>query len=338
MIAKVIGARLGRGVEAIEPLPAGLDVRSFYRVHLADDALPARLIARVDPKPSTSSDLEPIRSVLAHHQLPVPARYASASGLELLEDLGDESLELLARRVAAGRRDELYAEACDLVPRLQRVPLSVERSLDGPLIASKARKWLDWAFPCFFGRPASPAEEAVTQTAFASIAQECARAPRRLAHRDFKAANLLLRPAGPNQPSALCMIDLQGAFLAPPEYDLVCLLRDSQVGLPEVTVDFLQERIRPELPDRPGREDFLRRFDLITVARVAKDMAHYLHAATQRGDRRYLPFVPQGLDNLRAATRRVGEHNADLARLAEIIDSIPTPLETALKFSLETET
>jgi aminoglycoside/choline kinase family phosphotransferase len=338
IIAEVIGTQLGRAVETIQRLPSGLDVRSFYRVHLGGEALPARLIARVEPEPGAASDLEPIRSLLAHHQLPVPARYASAPGLELLEDLGDQSLELLANRIAADRRDKLYAEACDLVPRLQRVPLPFERSLDAQLIAGKARKWLDWALPLAFGRRASPAEEAATHAAFGLIAQECARAPRRLAHRDFKAANLLLRPARSSQPAELCMIDLQGVFLAPPEYDLVCLLRDSQVALPEDTVDFLCERIRPELPDAPGREEFLRRFDLITVARVAKDIAHYLHAATQRGDRRYLPFVPRGLANLRAAARRAGEREADMAPLAEIIEGMPAHFEITPESAPETET
>jgi len=338
IIAEVIGAQLSRTVETIQRLPAGLDVRSFYRIHLEGDALPTRLIARVDPEPAASSDLEPIRSLLAHHQLPVPARYASAPGLELLEDLGDQSLELLANRIAVDRRGELYTEACDLVPRLQRVPLPFERSLDAELITSKARKWLDWALPLAFGRRASPAEQTITHAAFDRIAQECARAPKRLAHRDFKAANLLLRPAGPNQPAELCMIDLQGVFLAPPEYDLVCLLRDSQVALPEGTVAFLCERIRSELPDAPGREEFLRRFDLITVARVAKDIAHYLHAATQRGDRRYLPFVPQGLANLRAAARRAGERDGDMARLAEIIEGMPARFEITPESAPETET
>ena len=55
------------------------------------------------------------------------------------------------------------------------------------------------------------------------------------------------------------MIDLQGAFLAPPEYDLVCLLRDSYVELEAEEVQEQLDRIRPELPDAPEPEGFAAR-------------------------------------------------------------------------------
>ncbi len=146
----------------------------------------------------------------------------------------------------------------------------------------------------------------------------------RLSHRDFKAANLhvLGEPGGPQR---LMLIDLQGAFLAPPEYDLVCLLRDSHVPLTATEITQHIEQTRPLLPDAPTSHDFSTRFALLTLSRVGKDCSHYIHAATDVGDLRYLPLVPAGLDSLEDASTQAASWDPRLARLAELIQDLPRP-------------
>ena len=106
------------------------------------------------------------------------------------------------------------------------------------------------------------------------------------------------------------LIDLQGAFLAPPEYDLVCLLRDSYVDLDDAEVEAQAERVRSALPDAPNRDDFARRFDLLTISRKGKDLARFIQAATERGDERFLTYVPRTLRVVRDAAngRRSATH------------------------------
>ena len=326
-IERGLAATLGREIERLELIAPGLDVRRFYRVHLARNKTPTHLIARLSPSPAAPPDCEPVRALLARHGLPVPGSYGAAEGVEFLEDLGDASLEKLARRGPTDTRDALYAEACALVPVMQAIQSPFERHLDAKLVAQKAEKWLDWTLPHALGRKPREPERAATVRAFGFIADVCTGAPQRLAHRDFKAANLLLRPATGDEPPRLCMIDLQGAFLAPPEYDLVCLLRDAQVELEEDCVQSHLARIRPTLPDAPQAPIFQRRFDLITVARVAKDISHYLHAAAERGDRRYLPFVPTGLTHLKAAAKRAAERDIEIDAFAQFVSSLPNSIE-----------
>ena len=76
------------------------------------------------------------------------------------------------------------------------------------------------------------------------------RAPQRFAHRDFQSKNVIVCDATPTR-GRVAMIDLQGAFLAPPEYDFVCLLRDSYIELPEAFVESELARLRPALPAAP---------------------------------------------------------------------------------------
>jgi aminoglycoside/choline kinase family phosphotransferase len=119
------------------------------------------------------------------------------------------------------------------------------------------------------------------------------------------------------------MIDLQGAFLAPPEYDLVCLLRDSYVELPDAEVEAHCARIRPALPDAPDCDAFAHRFDLLTLTRKAKDHARFLYAAGVRHDFRYLPFVPATVRFLHAAAARAVEREPELRPLAEMVAALP---------------
>ena len=329
---------IGRPASRMEAIAPGLGHRLFFRVYFDDDQLPQSLIARVDPTGIRSDlagqepALEPIRAFLEQAGLPVPRSYAHQENIQLLEDLGDASLETVAHQQGAAQCADLYSRACALVPRLQELQAPARDHLKafhrkwGPdLVASKAEKWLEWSFPLLHGRPASAAEKKALFGAFDYVALVALDAPLRLAHRDFKAANIHLRP-GTQEPECV-MIDLQGAFLAPPEYDLVCLLRDAHVGLPEEQVQSHLRKIRLQLPDQPTEEVFMSRFDLITLTRVSKDLSHYLHAATHRDDRRYLAHVPQALRNLKEAARRLTPAEPALAPWLETIEDLPPDLE-----------
>jgi aminoglycoside/choline kinase family phosphotransferase len=328
--------QLGRDAVSVDEIPAGLGTRRFLRIAFADGE-PSTLIARVDDAtpvapgaPVPEPPLEPIRRLLEQNGLPVPRRYGSdpVAGIELLEDVGDLSLERAVDGAEASTRRLLYSRAIALIPLLQAItpdgsPIAAfGRRLDAALIDSKARKWLDWTIPFALGRPATPAERDTTNDAFAIVTAACERASVRLAHRDYKAANLHLVQSVRDAEPRLVMIDLQGAFMAPPEYDLVCLLRDSHVLLPELEILEHLESVRPRLPDAPGKDEFDRRFDLITLARVAKDLSHYIDAAMRRRDLRYLPLLGTGIDNLAAAAGRAATRDGTIEGFAELVSSL----------------
>ena len=66
---------------------------------------------------------EPIRALLERAGLPVPRRLGGdpAAGIELLEDVGSLPLQSAAAALAPAARADLYREACELVPRIQRI-------------------------------------------------------------------------------------------------------------------------------------------------------------------------------------------------------------------------
>lgn len=329
-ILALVRSALGRDVDRIDSIEPGLGSRRFFRVALSSPGEPASLVARIerDEDPAlrpmgvpAEPALEPIRAWLALQGLPVPGCYGGEAGILLLEDVGDLSLEAAARSLPVREVHALYLQALDLVPRLQSVPVepaiaNFDRHLDAALFRYKAGQFAEWVLP----RARVRASADVIVEAFDRVAEEARAAPQRLSHRDFKAANL--HRVG----DRLVMIDLQGAFLAPPEYDLVCLLRDSHVVLEEDFVRAALAGIRPRLPDAPAADTFARRFTLLTLTRTGKDLSRYLYAAKVRNDTRYLALVPRAVQTLRAAAAEAAAWDPAFARLADVVDSLPEPL------------
>jgi aminoglycoside/choline kinase family phosphotransferase len=193
------------------------------------------------------------------------------------------------------------------------------------LVSTKAWKWLHWTIPGLLEREPQPEETIAVDAAFSRISDLLEDAPRRLAHRDFKAENLHLVggvEGGEAEAERLVMIDVQGAFMAPPEYDLVCLLYDLQVDLDE---DFAQESFRavlPMLPDAPDPPTAELRFDAIATIRLCKDISHLVHAARVRDDVRRWHEIPRGLMLLERATGRLGHTFPEVRALTSVIQAL----------------
>ncbi len=83
------------------------------------------------------------------------------------------------------------------------------------------------------GAQLSDADREALRAEFRPIIDELAGEPRVLCHRDYHSRNLMMHEG------LLYMIDFQDARMGPDTYDLVSLLRDSYVDLPEVVVDEL---------------------------------------------------------------------------------------------------
>ncbi|MEE3332238.1 MAG: phosphotransferase [Myxococcota bacterium] len=325
--------QLGVSIESVESVAAGLGSRHFFRLQLSSRGTSA--IARVDmpedpglrpPGVAAEPSLEPIRAHLEANGLPVPKRLAACDGIELLEDVGRLTLEDVAANGESPERSTLYGHAIDLIALLQRAPADTsvpnyERHLDATLLDYKAEQICSWLIPSATGQAATLGEREAVGAAFGEIRRACASAPSVLAHRDFKAQNLHVLAEGDPR-GRLVMIDLQGAFLAPPEYDAVCLLRDLHVALPDSEVEALLARLWPQLASEPPEQDFKRRFNLLTLSRAGKDLSRFLFAVHERGDERYRSFLPNGVRSLKAAAQALGDEPC-IADFSQILAALP---------------
>lgn len=336
-VRRLVEAQLGVAVVAIVPIESGIGLRRFLRVATA--GAPATLIARLEtpedpagrpPGIPPEPPIEPLRAFLESNGLPVPARYGGdpARGIELQEDVGTTSLAAIAPRASDAERVGLYREVLGWLPKLQRLRdpgglPTFGRQLDAAHLRYKGELFATWSLPFALGREADAGATEAVHAAFARIAAEIEDAPRRLAHRDLQSRNVQVRPGLGDAPPRLAMIDFQGAFLAPPEYDAVALLRDSYVELADAELAAQLAWLRPALPDAPDPDTFQRRFDLLTLARKGKDHARFVYAWRQRGDDRYLAYLPTTARALRGAARRAAERDAVFAPFAALVARLP---------------
>lgn len=346
-LARIVTDHLGRRLARAEAMASGLGTRRFHRLHFDDDAVPARLVARIeddgafplpgsdwpDPPPWLDEPaLEPLRGFLEEAGLPVPgsALHLPDEGVDLLEDVGTTNLLAVSGETLRART----LEACALLPRLQALHAEAEtipafgRTYDRTLVSTKAWKWLHWTVPMLLGRPATREEATETRSLFEAIADLAGDAPRRLAHRDFKAENLHLVPDESAQ-ARLVMIDVQGAFLAPPEYDLACLLYDLQVDHDEAFVEEALARTRRSLPEAPDEDTFRSRFDALALARLCKDVSHVVHAGLARRDRRRWHEIPRGLALIERIAGRRAHTFPGLRALTSVTAALTEAIESA---------
>jgi aminoglycoside/choline kinase family phosphotransferase len=263
-----------------------------------------------------------VARLLQEMPVPVPTvlGHAEDLGVLALEDLGDVTLQAHLGAATAAEHAAMYRQAVALIATLQRRGAELDGSAYLPYgIAFDVEK-LTWELD-FFTKHFVEAYRGVVIGAnaredlrheFAVLVSELAAERRVLCHRDYHSRNLMLHQ------ERLFIIDFQDARMGPDTYDLVSLLRDSYVDLPEQTVDELIAYFLA-LKGQTGNEaEFRRRFDLMALQRNLKALGTFGYQTTARRNPVYIQYIPRTLryvrDNL--------EHLPRFARLRELLGSL----------------
>jgi hypothetical protein len=137
-----------------------------------------------------------------------------------------------------------------------------------------------------------------------------------LCHRDYHSRNLMWRDG------RLCIIDFQDARLGPDTYDLVSLLRDSYVDLPERVVDELIAYFLA-LSGRPADDaEFRRRFDLMALQRNLKALGTFGYQTTARRNPVYIQYIPRTLKHARENLHKHARFGPLLTILARHVEEL----------------
>ena len=115
----------------------------------------------------------------------------------------------------------------------------------------------------------------------------------------------------------LCIIDFQDARMGPDTYDMVSLLRDSYVDVPQIAADDLIAYFLA-LQGRAGEEAaYRRRFDVMALQRNLKALGTFGYQAATRQNPVYIQYMPR---TLRYAGETLAAH-ARFGRLREILST-----------------
>ncbi len=217
---------------------------------------------------------------------------ATEPDVTVISDLGRSHF---ADWIAAhpGEEQNLYSAAVQVIRAIQSNPpppglVSLTPKTGAAMIAPL----FEWFLPDL--QP--DAERAIEARVQEALAQHAPVADV-LSLRDYHAENLIWRPERQGL-DRVGILDFQDAFLAPPEYDLVSLLRDARRDVS----DPVQTAVIAAFCDATGRDgDRVRAaFAVLAVQRNLRILGIFSRLARRDGKTRYLGLLPRVLAQLRA--------------------------------------
>jgi N-acetylmuramate 1-kinase len=283
----------------IVPLSGDASSRRYFRLSLPERTA----IVALYPEPfGEGLPFLELRELFAGWGLPVPEvlDVDPVAGVVVLEDLGDLTMQDLVAAAGPADRAELYHDALETLVRLQRAAAAGPQSATCFKSAFDIEK-LSWELHYFEkhflegwrGCELTSEDRATLAEAFHGLCAELAAWPRVLCHRDYHSRNLM-RYRG-----RLYWIDFQDARLGPVTYDLVSLLRDSYVDLPEAFAEECAADFRERAAPQVAPDLFRRQFDLMALQRNLKALGTFGFMSHVRLSRVYAPYVPRTLEYVR---------------------------------------
>jgi aminoglycoside/choline kinase family phosphotransferase len=286
----------------VVPLTGDASDRRYFRLLIPDS--PSIVLALyAGPFDVRTLSFVNVATLLAKMPVPIPAvlGHADDLGVLALQDLGDVTLQAHLGAATPAEHAALYRQAVALIAMMQRRGAELESPEYLPYgIAFDVDK-LTWELDFFIkhfleayrGVTLADDQRAALREEFAAIIRELASEPRVLCHRDYHSRNLMLAE------SQLYIIDFQDARMGPDTYDLVSLLRDSYVDLPNETVEELIAYFLALKGVTGPDPDFRRRFDVMALQRNLKALGTFGYQTTARRNPVYIQYIPRTLKYVR---------------------------------------
>jgi len=308
-----------------EALPGQASLRRYTRVEVGGRTWMAMLLPESSGPEEIGGGGGPgpflhVQRYLDGCGVPVPHihGYDSQNGVVILEDLGDWTFEkCLSVPPPFAPADSswqdmrwAYEQAVDLLIEFQvrtQGAFSQEgpwqhRSFDRELLKGEWHHFVEYLLGEGAGQReflSDPVVEAAGERLVAAILD----LPYGLTHRDYQSRNLMVTPRG------IVLIDFQDALAGPYLYDLVALLRDSYVLIPDETLFTLLRRYHAGGTEAGlfdlDFEELKAHFDLVTLHRKAKDAGRFVFIDRVKGNPDFLPHIPDSVGYVIDALQRL---------------------------------
>jgi len=286
----------------VVPLTGDASDRRYFRILLKDAS------SIVLSLYSTAFEFESLSFVnvarlFAQMPVPIPTLigHSDEIGVLALQDLGDVTLQAHLGAAPQTEHAALYRQAVTLIATMQKRGAELASPSYLPYgIAFDVEK-LTWELDFFSkhfieayrGVVIPAASQEALREEFAGLIEVLASEPRVLCHRDYHSRNLMLHEG------QLHIIDFQDARMGPDTYDLVSLLRDSYVDLPEETVRELIAYFLALKGSNATEKEFRPRFDLMALQRNLKALGTFGYQTTARRNPVYIQYIPRTLRSVR---------------------------------------
>ena len=269
------------------PLAGDASVRAYYRITTPGGATYILAYYPSEVRPQLARFLGAYEAVSPHGRVPQVLHSCELAVLQ--HDVGDRTLyDVLHQDREEGIR--LYRAAIDLLRGFQNAP---DRALNAPFTAPFFLAELEMARE-FYVEKLMQADGASLEPYLISIAENVARHPYVLCHRDYHGQNIHVVN------DALYLIDYQDLRMGPDTYDLASLLRDRGVAR------ILGREAELELVDYYGADR--RRYFETLLQRSIKILGTFSKQPITRGRMHYLEFIPATLESIERCLEELPEY------------------------------
>jgi aminoglycoside/choline kinase family phosphotransferase len=288
----------------VVPLTGDASDRRYFRI-LPQDKDSESFVLAVHGSPFEYASLPFVNVAQLFSAMPVPVPrilgQAADLGVLALEDLGDVTLQAHLGAAPLAAHAAFYRQAVSFIEVIQRRGRELADARYVPYGVAFDVEKLTWELDFFIkhfleayrGVALTTRDREALRAEARPIIDELAAEPRVLCHRDYHSRNLMLHDG------RLCLIDFQDARLGPDTYDLVSLLRDSYVDLPDRVVEDLLAYFLALSSRSEEEAEFRRRFDLMALQRNLKALGTFGYQTTARRNPVYIQYLPRTLKYVR---------------------------------------
>jgi hypothetical protein len=225
-------------------------------------------------------------------------------GLLIIEDFGDR---LLGREIANGAPlHDIWRKATDALIALRdvEVPPSMGLedgsyvsvpNLDAGMLAIESELLIDWYWPALKGCPISSDARSAFVDSWSPIFERVLKDPPGWLLRDYHSPNLILLPERAGA-AGIGIIDFQDALHGSTAYDLVSLLQDARLDVPEhIERELFYYYCARVGAVSPGfdREGFAFSYAALGAQRNTKILGIFARLAKRDGKTAYLAHIPR---------------------------------------------
>lgn len=276
-------------------LAGDASTRKYFRIAVDNQSL---VLMKWEP---FQPEKYPFISVLNHFDeagvhVPKIVDMSAQDGLVLLEDLGDLTLERkFWEQKEAEDSFEHYKLAIDEIIKIHFGASNLKKPCTAFDIEFNTEKFVwemnygkDNLIKGVLGHNFSAKVETEIGAIFTKISEKLHKEPKYISHRDYHSRNLMIKF------DKMCVIDFQDARMGPVQYDLVSLIKDSYVEIPDEygqkILNYYFERAK-EYKKTFDSDHFNTIFELQSIQRCFKACGSFASFFHQREDRRYLKYL-----------------------------------------------
>jgi aminoglycoside/choline kinase family phosphotransferase len=296
----------GLTLTSMQAMPGDASLRRYFRIITTNGSF----VAMDAPPPRENCrPFVAIAKALRAIKLNAPEIIAAdlEQGFLLLTDFGDLTYLKASKEANA---QQIYQNALDALLVLQTCNQVEDHTV--PIFTAEfmQQEWAwhkEWFLDKWLGLTLSLQQEQGLDQCMTTVIQAIAAQPQVFMHRDYHSANLMVLPD-----NGVGILDFQDAFIGPFTYDLVSILRDCYVSLPEKQVSawalaYWQNWQQVNKVRAISDDIFIRWFDWMGIERHIKALFTFARKNVRDHQATYLQHVPRTLAHIINASGKYKE-------------------------------